>query len=63
MRIALTALLLLAFGASPALAGGQMKQSPLLAHKAGAACKAGHRGPQRGAGYGYRLGGCLPGGR
>ena len=63
MRRALAALLLLATGIAPALAGAQMKQSPLLAHKAGAACAPGHRGPQRGAGYGYRLGGCLPSGR
>ncbi len=62
MRIALASLFLLTLGAAQALAEGWMRQSPLLAHKAGAACKPGHRGAQRGAGYGYRMGRCLPGG-
>ena len=60
MRVVLISVAMFAIGSVPVLADGVMKQSPVLAHKAGAACEPGHRGPQRGAGYGYRLGGCLP---
>ena len=58
MRYALAVLLLYPVGATPALANGQMKQSPLLGHKAGAACAPGHPRTQ-GGGSSYRMGGCL----
>ena len=63
MRCTLAFVLLFTASAAPASANGAMRQSPLLMHKAGAACAGKHRGPQRGAGYRYRLGGCLPGER
>lgn len=62
MRLAI-ALAALTVWSAPALANGAMRQSPLLMHKAGSACAGKHRGPQRGAGYRCRLGGCTPGGR
>ena len=61
MRIVLIALLLLTLGAAPALAEGQMKQSPLLAHKAGAACAHGHQHTQGESSY--RMAGCVHSGR
>ncbi len=61
MRIVLIALLLLTLGAAPALAEGQMKQSPLLAHKAGAACAHGHQHTQGESSY--RMAGCVRSGR
>lgn len=57
MRYALAFLVLLPFGVTPAFANGQMKQSPLLAHKAGAACAPGHRRTQGESSY--RMAGCL----
>ena len=61
MRCTLATLLLLTLGAAPALAEGQMKQSPLLAHKAGAACAHGHQRTQGESSY--RMGGCVRSGR
>ncbi len=61
MRLSLTTLLLLTLGAAPALADGQMKQSPLLAHKAGAACAHGHQRTQGESSY--RMAGCVRSGR
>lgn len=60
MRYILPAFVLFVAGATPALANGAMRQSPALMRKAGASCTPGHRGPQRGAGYRYQLGGCAP---
>ena len=50
MRCTLAFVLLFTASAMPASANGAMRQSPLLMHKAGAACAGKHRGPQRGAG-------------
>lgn len=46
--------------ATPARADNEMKQSPLLFHRAGPSCRAGDLGGQDGAGYGgYLVGPCL----
>lgn len=61
MRHAIVLLLVLPLIATPAFANGRMKQSPLLGHKAGAACAPGHRRMEGGSGY--RMAGCLRSGR
>ena len=57
MRLAVSAFVLLATASLPALAGN-MRQSPLLGHKAGEACAPGHR--RSASGPTYRMAGCLP---
>ena len=61
MRYALTVILLFPVCAMPAFANGQMKQSPLLGHKAGAACAPHHQSTQGESSY--RMGGCPRSGR
>ena len=59
MRLVLS-LVLLAATSAPTLAGN-MRQSPLLGHRAGAACAPGHH--RTSSSPTYRMGGCLRGQR